>query len=242
MHERPRAAPADAAAGDLYETLQVSPRADAEVIEAAYRVLARRYHPDRDGRPGATVRMARINHAWEVLGTPEQRAAYDIGRTGVPPFVGNDTRAVAHDAATAGPALDVAPDRLLVDLRQGAVRALPATVHTDPPGIRVDAAVTRGADWLSVSPASLRGLDEDRVTVLVRAARLRPGVHVGAVTLSTSWETRLLPVQVKVRRAGLPYRLGLLLRRDGRGLAALIAAVALLIAITAGLLALVLLR
>jgi len=30
---------------DYYEVLQVSPRAEADVIRAAYRTLARKYHP-----------------------------------------------------------------------------------------------------------------------------------------------------------------------------------------------------
>jgi DnaJ-class molecular chaperone len=29
----------------LYEVLQVDPRAEAEIVEAAYRRLARKYHP-----------------------------------------------------------------------------------------------------------------------------------------------------------------------------------------------------
>ena len=35
--------------GDHYRVLQVDPAADLEVIQAAYRVLARRYHPDLSG-------------------------------------------------------------------------------------------------------------------------------------------------------------------------------------------------
>lgn len=59
---------------DLYEVLQVRRGADAEVIRAAYRALARANHPDFGGSP---ERMARINDAWAVLGNPERRAAYD---------------------------------------------------------------------------------------------------------------------------------------------------------------------
>lgn len=244
MHEHADAAPASAPPSDLYETLQVSPRADVEVIEAAYRVLARRYHPDLDASPGATARMARINHAWDVLREPDGRAAYDRERAGVATSAAPAAPAATAaypDPAAAGPTLAVAPDRLLLSLRQGVARTLPLTVGTDPPGIRVDAAVTQGADWLAVRPASLRGLAEDRITVDVQSARLRPGIHLGAVTLSTSWEARSVPVQVKVRRAALPYRL-LLLRRGGRQGGALAVAIVLLLAITAGLLALALLR
>ncbi len=59
---------------DLYEVLQVDRKAEPEVIRAAYRALARKYHPDFGG--GAR-RMASINEAWAVLGDPARRAAYD---------------------------------------------------------------------------------------------------------------------------------------------------------------------
>ena len=36
---------------DFYEVLQVSPRAEPEVVRAAYRILARKYHPDLGGDP-----------------------------------------------------------------------------------------------------------------------------------------------------------------------------------------------
>ena len=45
-------------------------------IAAAYRMLARRYHPDIAGE-AATRRMMRINAAWDRLRDPERRAAYD---------------------------------------------------------------------------------------------------------------------------------------------------------------------
>ncbi|HEX7591831.1 MAG TPA: DnaJ domain-containing protein [Candidatus Limnocylindrales bacterium] len=63
---------------DLYEILQVHPRAEAEVVRAAYRTLARKYHPDHGGD---AVRMTQINDAWDVLGDPARRAVYDASRT-----------------------------------------------------------------------------------------------------------------------------------------------------------------
>jgi curved DNA-binding protein CbpA len=59
---------------DLYEVLQVDRHAEPEVIRAAYRALARKYHPDFGGDAHL---MASINEAWAVLGDPEQRGAYD---------------------------------------------------------------------------------------------------------------------------------------------------------------------
>jgi hypothetical protein len=65
---------------DLYRTLQVEPSADLETIRAAYRRLARVYHPDLNPRPEAAARMRAINAAYAVLSDPSQRARYDAGR------------------------------------------------------------------------------------------------------------------------------------------------------------------
>lgn len=62
---------------DYYEVLQVNPSAEPEVIRAAYRILARKYHPDHGGD---AVRMIALNDAWDVLGDPTRRAAYDASR------------------------------------------------------------------------------------------------------------------------------------------------------------------
>ncbi|MEX1169577.1 MAG: DnaJ domain-containing protein [Chloroflexota bacterium] len=65
---------------DAYRVLQVDPEAEDEVIRAAYRRLARRYHPDLTSSAEAAARMAAINAAWELIGKPSARAAYDRGR------------------------------------------------------------------------------------------------------------------------------------------------------------------
>jgi curved DNA-binding protein CbpA len=59
---------------NLYRVLQVDPGANSLVIQAAYRVLARIFHPDADGDADL---MKRINHAWSILGDPRLRAEYD---------------------------------------------------------------------------------------------------------------------------------------------------------------------
>ena len=67
--------PADA---DLYRVLQLDPSADPEVIEAAYRRLALKYHPDHNrGDAQAEEHMKRINEAYRVLGKRDLRADYD---------------------------------------------------------------------------------------------------------------------------------------------------------------------
>jgi len=67
-------------AQDLYRTLQVEPSADLEAIHAAYRRLARLYHPDLNPRPEAVARMSAINAAYRVLSDPHRRAEYDARR------------------------------------------------------------------------------------------------------------------------------------------------------------------
>lgn len=61
---------------DHYRALYVQPDAPPEVIKAAWRALlsARRVHPDLGGDHDEAVRL---NTAYEVLGDPVRRAAYD---------------------------------------------------------------------------------------------------------------------------------------------------------------------
>ena len=67
---------------NLYRVLQVDPSAEPEVIEAAYRRLALKYHPDRNrGDAQAEEQMKRINEAFRVLGKSDLRLDYDA-RTG----------------------------------------------------------------------------------------------------------------------------------------------------------------
>jgi hypothetical protein len=65
---------------DPYRTLQVEPSADLEAIKAAYRRLARLYHPDLNPRPEAAERMRAINAAYRLLSDQRRRAAYDAQR------------------------------------------------------------------------------------------------------------------------------------------------------------------
>lgn len=83
---------------DPYKTLQVDPEADDEVIRAAYRGLARKYHPDVMPGPEAAARMAAINAAWDLIGEPEARRRYDGSRA-------------AASSAAAWPSTDVKPAR-----------------------------------------------------------------------------------------------------------------------------------
>ena len=63
---------------DHYAALGVAPDADHEVIKAAFRALAKKYHPDTAADPmAAKARFREINEAHSVLSNPEARAEYD---------------------------------------------------------------------------------------------------------------------------------------------------------------------
>jgi hypothetical protein len=61
---------------DLYAELEVSERASVETIQAAYRSLQLRHHPDRVGDAGGD-RAVRLNIARDWLTDPDRRARYD---------------------------------------------------------------------------------------------------------------------------------------------------------------------
>jgi curved DNA-binding protein CbpA len=62
---------------NYYDILQVSPSAEMEVVVAAYRRLAFKYHPDRNSDPASQQKMRLLIEAYEVLSDSNRRAAYD---------------------------------------------------------------------------------------------------------------------------------------------------------------------
>jgi DnaJ-class molecular chaperone len=62
---------------DPYRVLQVARHAEQEVIQAAYRALALKYHPDRDRTTYAQRRMLKINAAYALLRDQAARASWD---------------------------------------------------------------------------------------------------------------------------------------------------------------------
>ena len=65
---------------DYYVELNLSPSATLQEIKAAYRALARRFHPDTSADPDAEERFYLVQQAYEVLSDPEKRQAYDLWR------------------------------------------------------------------------------------------------------------------------------------------------------------------
>jgi len=143
---------------DPYKTLQVDPEAEDEVIQAAYRRLARKYHPDLAETPEAASRMAAINVAWEMIGDPAARQAYDRQRS-----------AGGGASAAAGPS--------------GSTHARPATGQTQParPAPTPPPEVV-SRDWTSGRSSQGGGFDESmRAAEGFGAAGPPPGRPSGTV-------------------------------------------------------------
>lgn len=66
---------------NYYEILEVSENASTEVIDRAYKVLAKKYHPDtwpRDKAYWAESKFKELSEAYQVLSDPSLRMKYDI--------------------------------------------------------------------------------------------------------------------------------------------------------------------
>jgi curved DNA-binding protein CbpA len=62
---------------DPYAVLQVVASAEQEVVHAAFKALALKYHPDHDQTRRAADKMAELNRAYALLRDEKARAAYD---------------------------------------------------------------------------------------------------------------------------------------------------------------------
>lgn len=80
-----------------YEILGVDPAVDDLELRRAYRLRLRQTHPDTGGDAAIFVQVQR---AWELVGTPEDRAAYDR-RSGVHPGVQADSESSGWRPQTA---------------------------------------------------------------------------------------------------------------------------------------------
>jgi len=85
---------------DYYKVLQVDPEADRDVIEAAFRRLARKYHPDTNRSGEAEEKMKMLSEAYAVLSDPEKRARFDAQRSSMQsdgnPFAGGPAPGEAY--------------------------------------------------------------------------------------------------------------------------------------------------
>jgi curved DNA-binding protein CbpA len=68
----------DVLEGNYYQMLGVSYDADYENIKLNYYKLAKKYHPDLNPSKEAVEKFKKIKKAYEVLGDPNLRIAYDL--------------------------------------------------------------------------------------------------------------------------------------------------------------------
>ena len=136
---------------DAYKVLQVDSEAEDEVIQAAYRRLAQKYHPDVTGSGTESGgRMATINRAWETLRDPARRRAYD-----------RDRRMAAPAPQQTGASQPSAPPTGASGAASGRASG-PGTsgAHTTAPGGRRDRPPeTVSSDWTSGRSSQGGGYD-----------------------------------------------------------------------------------
>ncbi len=106
---------------DFYRRLYLHGGAEKNEIRAAYRLLARRYHPDANPDQAMRTRFLGIQQAYEVLADPKTRAAYDEWLTSLPP----EKRPILQVRQTLGP-----PALSRIDTPQAATLLL--DLRTDP--------------------------------------------------------------------------------------------------------------
>lgn len=89
------------ATSDHYTTLGLDRRCTLAQVRAAYRVLAKRHHPDvNGGSPEAAAQTQALNAAHEVLSDATRRRAYDreLDGASVPAVRGRIERNISQDA------------------------------------------------------------------------------------------------------------------------------------------------
>jgi DnaJ-class molecular chaperone len=64
---------------DPYEILGLAKTASAAEVKAAYRRLAKKFHPDQSKEPKAKDKFAEIGAAYEIVGDEKKRGAFDRG-------------------------------------------------------------------------------------------------------------------------------------------------------------------
>lgn len=155
-----------------YDTLGVDPGASADEIRSAYRRAAAAAHPDRDG--GCAERMAQVNEAWEVLGDPARRAAYDEDGAGDP---ARQRLRMLFDSYLQSPselppfASILSTFRQRVLMAQATLQSTGANLDRQMTRLRRDAGRVRRRDgveaglWLAAVERRLAALQRDRTGV-----------------------------------------------------------------------------
>ena len=141
---------------DPYRILQVQPDADPDVIRAAYRVLARKLHPDA-GTPLEVRerRMTDLNWAYAVVRDPVRRQMWEADRRRTPPPTPAES---ATHGAPRGP-LSADGSEMRLDFGRYEGWTLGEVVRRDPDYL----------DWLRRHQSGARF--RDAIDILLRSAK-----------------------------------------------------------------------
>ena len=142
---------------DPYRILQIQPDADPDVVRAAYRVLARKVHPDASAPVDSTAerRMTDLNWAYTLVRDPVKRQAWESDRRRAAPPT--PAEAATHGAPRAPLGSDGAAMRLDFGRYQG--WTLGEVAKRDPIYLA----------WLRRHQSGARY--RDSIDILLRAAR-----------------------------------------------------------------------
>lgn len=156
----PEGGPCRCGRGTLYDVLQVSPWCEPEVIQAAFRALARTRHPDVNRSVDAEEQMRRLNGAYQVLSDPVQRARYDeeLALEAARPALSRPspgTGYAGHGGARVGPAAPASGAGARPGAAGGAGAATPA--GGGPSATPAGAAAARGAATYRAAAFDARG-------------------------------------------------------------------------------------
>lgn len=147
---------------DAYKILQIDPSALPEVVEAAYRALARLRHPDLSDMSDASDAMTELNWAYDTLRDPERRIQYDETRTAaVTVSAPRGSLRERVEAARSGGTEGLNPEsRIVLDFGRYAGMSLLEVARVDPEYL----------EWLKRRPLAARY----RQQIEELTARLRP--------------------------------------------------------------------
>ena len=145
---------------DPYRILQVQPDADQDIVKAAYRVLARRLHPDAGAAldDATAQKMADLNWAYSVARDPIKRKLWESDRRRAPPPT--PTEGATHGAPRGPLSADGAEMRLDFGRYQG--WTLGEVARRDPEYL----------SWLRRHASGARY--RDAIEILLRKHRPRP--------------------------------------------------------------------
>jgi hypothetical protein len=191
---------------DYYKILQVDSEAEPEVVTAAYRRLAAKYHPDVNPASDASDRMRDLNQAYAVIGDAAKRSEYDRQRAAR----ARSTRATTsrsgyYATRKTMPTVMVTPSILSFGvIPRGSTRTLTIEISVTE-GRNVIGDLRASHPWMHLSATRLFSAST-MVNVEVDTSGLKEGsTHNGAIIIdSISYGTRSVPVSVQVGAVAKP--------------------------------------